>query len=244
MLRYVVGDPDFKDILKTYAADPAVQYGVATTADFQRVAETVSGMDLDAFFSQWVTTGTGYPVYRTYNFSQPYLGVYKVWVTLEQYQKPALSNVEVFEMPVEIAVQTTAGQERFRVQNDQLKQTFELTVAAQPTSVSIDPDNKILRGSVSTDVGDRAPAFLAVTSLLPNPARNSFTFQYVVDRDGPLDVDVFDIAGRRVFSRPAKSVVAGPGADTIDASSLAAGVYFIRVRVGPEQATRKFVVVR
>ncbi len=248
MLRYVVGDADFKDILKTYAADPAVHYGVATTSDFQRVAETVSGMDLDVFFSQWVTTGNGYPRYRAYNFSQPYLGVYKVWVTLEQYQQPGSnpgqSNISVFVMPVVIAVQTTGGEQRFTVQNDQRRQTFELTVAAQPTSVAIDPDNKILRGSIATAVADRAPTFLTVTSLLPNPARHSFTFQYVVDRDGALDVDVFDIAGRRVLSRPAKSVVAGSGAETIDASSLAAGVYFIRVRAGQEQATRKFVVVR
>jgi aminopeptidase N len=244
MLRYVVGDADFKEILQTYTADPAVQYGVATTSDFQRVAETVSGMDLDVFFSQWVTTGKGYPVYRTYNFSQPYLGVFKVWVTLEQYQLPAQSNINVFVMPVEIAVQTTAGEQRFRVQNDQRKQTFELTVAAQPTSVSIDPDNKILRGSVSTGVGDRTPSYLAVTSLLPNPVRHSFMFQYVVGRDGPLDVDVFDVAGRRVLSRPGKSVVAGSGAETIDASSLAGGVYFVRVRAGHEQAMRKFVIVR
>ena len=248
MLRYVVGDADFKDIMKTYAADPAVHYGVATTSDFQRVAETVSGMDLDVFFSQWVTTGNGYPLYRTYNFSQPYGDVYKVWVTLEQYQQPGQlpgqSNINVFVMPVVIAVQTTGGEQRFQVQNDQRKQTFELTVAAQPTSVSIDPDNKILRGSVSTGVGDRVPTFLAVTSLLPNPAQSSFTFQYVVDRDGPLDLDVFDIAGRRVLSRPGKSVVAGSGAETIDASSLAAGVYFIRIRSGHQQATRKFVVVR
>jgi hypothetical protein len=201
-------------------------------------------MDLDVFFSQWVTTGKGYPVYRTYNFSQPYLGVFKVWVTLEQYQLPAQSNINVFVMPVEIAVQTTAGEQRFRVQNDQRKQTFELTVAAQPTSVSIDPDNKILRGSVSTGVGDRTPSYLAVTSLLPNPVRHSFMFQYVVGRDGPLDVDVFDVAGRRVLSRPGKSVVAGSGAETIDASSLAGGVYFVRVRAGHEQAMRKFVIVR
>ena len=43
MLRNVVGDVDFKSILRAYTADPTVQYGVATTADFHRVAEAQSG---------------------------------------------------------------------------------------------------------------------------------------------------------------------------------------------------------
>jgi hypothetical protein len=151
----------------------------------------------------------------------------------------------VFEMPVEIAVQTTGGEERFTVQNDERTQVFELSVAAQPLSVAIDPDVMILRSDVLTAApSDRVPPLLAVTSLLPNPVQQSFTLQYVTGRDGPLELAVYDAAGRRVLSRPGKSVSAGPGLETVDTSSLAAGVYFLRVRSGRDQATRKFVIVR
>ncbi len=35
MLRGIVGDSTFFDIMRTYSADPLVSYGAATTEDFQ-----------------------------------------------------------------------------------------------------------------------------------------------------------------------------------------------------------------
>jgi aminopeptidase N len=51
-LRLTVGDEAFFEILRTYVAE----YGGATavTADFVAVAETVSGMDLQALFDAWL----------------------------------------------------------------------------------------------------------------------------------------------------------------------------------------------
>ena len=100
MLRYVVGETAFRQILPAWAADPAVRYRVAETADFQRVAETVSGMDLDTFFRQWVTDGTGYPTYAFNAYWQPEGSQYRVWVTVSQTQKLPGSNVGLFEMPL------------------------------------------------------------------------------------------------------------------------------------------------
>jgi len=244
MLRFVVGDADFKSILRAYTADDAVQYGNATTADFKRVAEAESGMDLDQFFSQWVTEGTGYPFYSSYYSTQPQGGAYKVWVNVTQFQTPPYSNVDVFEMPMVIAVQTTGGEERFTVQNNQREQLFELTVLNPPTGVTLDPDNVILRSDIITSVPGITPSLLTITSLSPNPSQNSFSFNYEVGNDGPLDYELFDVAGRRVLARAGKTVTAGTGMERVDTSSLAAGIYFLRVRAGHQQVTRKLVVVR
>jgi aminopeptidase N len=244
MLRFVVNDDAvFKTIMRGYAADPAVQYGVATTADFERVAETVSGLDLTTFFSQWATTGTGYPFYRSFDYWQPSGGGYDVWVTLEQFQTLPWSNVNVFETPIEIAVMTTGGEQRFRVDNNQREQVFHFAVAAQPLYVEIDPDHWILRSDILTGVAEKTPSLLAITALAPNPSRNSIAVQFTSGGADRVELEVFDVAGRRVLSRQAASA-AGTGAQTIDTSSLAAGVYFLRVRSGGAQASRKFVVVR
>ena len=50
MLRWMVGDDTFRSILRAFAADENLRYGVAETADFQEIAERESGRDLDTFF--------------------------------------------------------------------------------------------------------------------------------------------------------------------------------------------------
>jgi aminopeptidase N len=245
MLRKIVGDVVFRNILKSYAADPAVQYGVATTDDFHRVAEAESGMDLDYFFSQWVTDGYGYPFYRSFSFWQAAPGGgHDVWTTVEQFQTPPYSNVDVFEMPLDIAVQTTGGEERVRVYNDQRHQVFEIHVSDEPTSVAIDPDYWILRPYEIFSGVRGTPSLLTIASLAPNPTSEWVRVEYALSREGRVDVEVFDVAGRRVLARPGVVAGAGPRVETVDVRPLAAGVYFLRVKAVEGSAVRKFVVVR
>ena len=245
MLRNVIGDVAFKNTLHAYAADPAVQYGVASTADFHRVAEQESGADLDTFFSQWVTDGYGVPFYRSFSFWQASPGGgYDVWTTVEQWQTEPYSNVDAFDMPVDIDVVTVSGTERFRVQNDQRHQVFALHVASQPTSVSIDPDYWILRPvEIFTGVNE-TPSLFTIASLGPNPANDVLRVDFTLGRESRVDVEVFDVAGRRVWSKPSTTAAAGPRVESIDTRALAAGVYFLRLRSIDGVATRKFVVVR
>ena len=55
--------------MRSYVADPDLAYNVATTEDFQAVAESVYGQPLDYFFQEWIY-GEKYPIYNvawTYN---------------------------------------------------------------------------------------------------------------------------------------------------------------------------------
>ncbi len=250
MLRNMVGDDVFKQILQAYAADPAVRYGNAVTADFQRVAEQVSGLDLDAFFSQWVTTGTGYPRYAAAtSWKDVGGGNYEVKVTIQQQQTPSQSNVSVFKMPVDIVVYDMLPADslveihRETVQNNLRSQTFTFTVPQAPFEVLVDPDKKILRSDNVVALAANVPAYPAISSLSPVPTRGALTIQYTVDRDGPVDVQVFDIAGKRVL---AARTNAEKGLQTfdLDTGQLASGVYFLRLASAQGHSTKKFVVVR
>ena len=245
MLRNVIGDVDFKNTLLAYASDPAVKYRTATTADFQRVAEQQSGEDLDQFFSQWTSPGFGNPFYRSFSFWQAAPGGgYDLWTTLEQFQTMPYSNINVFVMPVDIAVLTTAGEQRFRVQNNQRHQVFELHVNAQPTEVQIDPDYWILRPFEILSDSGVAPALFTIVSLSPNPVSAGLRIDYVLGNNSNVEIDVFDVAGRKVLSRPSFTALPGPHVGEIDTRTLANGVYFLRVRSSEGMATKKFVVVR
>jgi hypothetical protein len=244
MLRYVVGDSAFKDILAAWAADPAVRLGVAETVDFQRVAETVSGVDLDAFFRQWVTDGTGYPVYKLSAYWRPEGSAYRVWVTVTQAQKLPESNVAVFEMPLVIAVQTSSGEERVEVENNRAFQTFDFAVADRPRAVTLDPDHWILRAEVDTVSTTPVPSYPNILAIAPNPARNQFALRYTLATTGSASYTIYDVRGRRVVTQSLPSAGIGVLSQTIDTSAFASGVYFLRVESPAGRATQKFVVLR
>jgi len=52
MLRNKVGDKTFQTILQTYYS--SYKFSNASSADFARVAEQVSGIELKSFFTQWL----------------------------------------------------------------------------------------------------------------------------------------------------------------------------------------------
>ena len=171
-------------------------------------------MDLDTFFSQWVTDGFGYPFYRSTSFWEASQGGgYEVSTFVEQYQSLPGSNMDVFVMPLDIAVQTTAGEQRFRVQNSQRLQLFQLHVAAEPLGVVIDPEAWILRDEEIPTSVEGGPSRSIVTTITPNPARGRLTVGFALARAGEIAVDVFDVAGRRIVSRSIAAPRRSPGRD-------------------------------
>ena len=139
MLRHVVGDTDFFQILRDYYADSRYQYGTVTTEQFRDLCEDVSGMDLDWFFHEWIYQEY-YPAYK-YNWTcAPSGGYYDVYLTIDQLQ----TNF-VFTMPIDVTVTTALGDTTLVVWNDLSSQEFTLTIEGQPLEVAIDKDQWILR---------------------------------------------------------------------------------------------------
>jgi hypothetical protein len=80
----------------------------------------------------------------------------------------------------------------------------------------------------------------------PNPGRSPYTFSFTVPRAGDAQVDVFDVAGRRVATVLSGRVEAGAhrvvwdGRNT-EGLGIADGVYFARVRTPEGVSTSRFV---
>jgi aminopeptidase N len=137
MLRHVVGDSTFFDILRAYGSSD-LRYGTATTEDFQGVCESVSGLDLDEFFHQWIYEEF-YPIYECQWSWEGGGSSYEVSVAIDQ-----LQTNYVFNMPMDVTVYTVAGESTFVVGDSLAHQGFTLTVNAQPTGLELDRDNWIL----------------------------------------------------------------------------------------------------
>jgi len=139
MLRHITGDEVFFNILKTYYASTAHQYGTATTEQFQAICEQVAGMNLDKFFHQWVYEEF-YPKYD-YSWSwEQQASTYDIQLEIEQ-----LQNNHIFWMPIDVTITTSDGETTFVVWDSLQTQSFQLSVASEPLSLELDKNNWILK---------------------------------------------------------------------------------------------------
>lgn len=146
MLRGIVGDSTFFEVLRTYYGSP-YQYGSATTEEFRDLCEQVTGRDFDRFFHEWIYE-EGFPFYSYSWTHQPVRAGYEIDLTIEQLQ----TNV-IFEMPIEVAVTTAAGETTLVVEDSLAVQQFTLFVEDEPVAVDLDKDEWILR-MISSEIAD------------------------------------------------------------------------------------------
>lgn len=147
MLRHVVGDQVFFDILKQWGAS-AYAYDVATTEDFQELCEQVSGMELAFFFEQWIY-GEGVPNYGMItDVTASTGGGYTIDLTITQSQ-----STQLFKMPVDIIVNVGGTEQVFVVWDSLGTQSFQLQVDQLPLAISLDKNDWILKKLDQTGSG-------------------------------------------------------------------------------------------
>ncbi|MGD8306302.1 MAG: M1 family aminopeptidase [Ignavibacteria bacterium] len=139
MLRHIVGDGVFFNILQAYYNSPEHKYGTATTEDFQLLCEQLSGMDLGKFFHQWIYE-EGYPQYFHFWDWNQTGSDYEINLEIRQEQ----SNY-IFWMPIDVTVTTVSGETTFVVWDSLQSQLFQLTVSSEPINIELDKDDWILK---------------------------------------------------------------------------------------------------
>ena len=153
-------------------------------------------------------------------------------------------------MPLDVRIVTGGGTFNFVAQDSTALQLFTFNVPSPPTSVTLDPDQWVLK-SVTTVTGVVAPTAargleLAVPS--PNPTRGKAAITFSTPREGAADVDVIDASGRRVSRLQQGIIAAGEHNVTWSGRSdsgvaLRPGVYWVRLAFGGEQRSRRIALL-
>ena len=244
MLRGIVGDSTFFNILRQYLVEPGLSYNVATTADFERIAERVSGKDLKYFFDEWIY-GVGYPKYTVSWTSQQVTGNdYKVLLQISQATN---SSPKFFTMPIQIKITTTLGVSTVTIANNQQTQNFEIPVKGQPTSVEFDPNLWIMKDfTIATDYVSIKPITFVLSQNYPNPFNPSTVINYQTPSTGNVLLKVYDITGRNVATLVDKIQQAGNHSEIFDAHKygLSSGIYFYELRAGKTAAVKKMMILK
>jgi hypothetical protein len=113
------------------------------------------------------------------------------------------------------------------------------------------PSNEATVTGGPTGITPRTPSISTLTVLpnAPNPFTGTTMFEIGLPVESQLDVEVYDVAGRRVRALSAGRKGAGwqrvafDGRDD-EGQPLASGVYFYRVRAGGTTVTSKMVIAR
>lgn len=78
----------------------------------------------------------------------------------------------------------------------------------------------------------------------PNPFRTSMTIQYELTNDANVQLDIVDRNGRRMKKLLNENQTAGQHTQTINAGSLSAGLYILKMNVGGENFQKKIMIVK
>jgi aminopeptidase N len=246
MLRGIVGDTLFFRILKSYIADSTLTYNVAVTEDFQKIAETVSGLNLEYFFSEWIY-GVNYPQYSlTWKYTPASGNLYNVTLNLSQQNN---ANPSYFTMPVKIKISTAVGDTLFTVLNDLQSQQYGFTVLGKPTGLILDPDNQILKTLNILDIpDDLKPASYQLKQNYPNPFNPTTKIEFSIPISSLVTIKVYNELGQEIAQLMNEEK--RPGTYSVQFSSiqgnkiLPSGIYIYKITAGNYTESKKMIILK
>lgn len=98
-----------------------------------------------------------------------------------------------------------------------------------------------------TSIPSGSPRFLAVSlsAPAPNPVSTGAIFHYTLAAPGAVEITVHDVKGRRVATLLKRDTLpAGEGSVRFDASYIASGVYFAKMKTSSGVVSQKIAVIR
>jgi len=240
MLRNVVGDSLFFAGLREYR--DRFSFSSTVTDDFREVMEEVSGLDLNAFFNQWIY-GSYYPAYSLYFEQNDDI----LDINIGQ----ASTEGTIFEMPIDLRIICSDTVIYARVNHYLEQQEYAIMLPAGKivTNVELDPDNWILKSVIYLDTLDNAiPSEFRVHPAYPNPFNSGTTIRYDLDRSGEISINIYNILGEAVLR---KSLYKEKGLNQfiwqgIDLSGKLApsGIYYVRISNVTHSETIKVLLLR
>jgi len=242
MLRGITGDSLFFRILKNYLNDPELAYGVATTEDFQRVAEEVYGNSLDYFFQEWIY-GENYPHYYVkWNYTRLDNNLYEIEMNIGQENN---TYPLFFTMPVQIKISTTAKDTIITLFNNQQNQSFTFIIGGEPTGFIFDPNNFILEDSFIEDPFNLdIPKNFTLLQNFPNPFNSTTKIRFQTSARENVVIKIFDLLGNEIETIFNQEIEAGIHGINFNASSQASGVYFYRMYAGDFIGNKKMILLK
>jgi aminopeptidase N len=215
MLRKKLGDTNFFQGLKNYISDPNLAYSYAKTPDLIAHLESVSNLNLNEFFNDWIYN-QGYP---TYNIQWFQSSSNTINITLNQTQSD--NSVSFFEANVPVRLNGTNGEILDLIlDNTSNNQTFDENISFTVNSVVFDPDTHLIskNNSVVLNTDNRTLASEKL-ELFPNPVHDFLTLK-PTNNIRIRTSTIYTLLGEKILETKNTQ---------LNLSQLKAGIYIIKV---------------
>lgn len=138
MLHQVIGNDNFNKLMSAFPQQYA--WKSVSTVDFRKMAEQISGQNLQYFFVQWLES-TGAPEFKMdYTIFRVANKGFRVMGKITQ-------DLDTFQMPVDLKIETEGNPETKRVDVVGTSSEFSVDTFGKPKTVTIDPNGEVLRWS-------------------------------------------------------------------------------------------------
>jgi len=136
MLRGIIGDENFFKLMKTVQERYAGKS--INTADFQKIAEEVSGQSLNYFFLQWIES-SGAPEFKME------WTMFRVGSKGFRVNGKISQDLDTFRMPATLRIDTEGNPEEKKVEIAGTSTDFAVETFGKPKNVVLDPKGQLLR---------------------------------------------------------------------------------------------------
>ena len=227
MLRWVLGDENFFNGIRSYFNDPELANGFASTQHLVKHMETAGDTTLTEFFNDWYL-GEGFPVFHA-AFKNHGDGFLKITLS----QAPSHSSVDFFEIPVPVRVYSAQSDSAdFRLVHTAQNQDFFVEPGFEVAKIVIDPDYRLV-SKTSQVVATRDFGQKNFCTIFPNPFTGKITVS-VPRSQNISSVKLFSMSGKCLLE-------SGEQKNEIDGTHLLPGIYMIQVTTGEELFVQKIV---
>lgn len=112
--------------------------------------------------------------------------------------------------------------------------------AGQSVTVGKGYDRLLLTGLSANEI----PLSNKLSQNYPNPFNPSTTIEYQIAQKGMVNMEVYNVVGRKVQTLVNKVQNPGKYSVTFNASSLSSGTYFVRIQAGDFQKVQKMTLIK
>lgn len=97
---------------------------------------------------------------------------------------------------------------------------------------------------IQTNINNLRVAYENEVEIFPNPANGDVTILYNISNQTYMNIEIYDILGRRVITLADEFQSPGPHSVTWDASQVASGMYFYKLASGEYSTTRRMTIIK
>jgi len=102
----------------------------------------------------------------------------------------------------------------------------------------------LMHGELPPDDVEFVTGSLGIEGISPNPFNPVTKIEYTLDRDGPVELSIYNVAGRKVQTLVAQHQTAGLHSLTWNAGRQSSGIYFLRMQASGQSFVQRITLLK